>query len=120
MMDSQILVKEMTGNLTHQSSKESFTFSSCNDNYLAFRTDDYVTNYEHHHEHELFFDMDIALPFTWGDSHYPIDDHHLLDSHGNMGMGTSSYLPLETQEFEFSITFSDHMSSSNDTMGSLS
>lgn len=97
-----ILVKEVNGNFTNQSSKESFTFSCFNDDNVPYDEGD--------HDHELFFDMDITLPFAWEHHHHHAAHHNITGS---------SCLP-ETQEFEFSITFSEDGSSTNGIMGALS
>ncbi|MCO5567839.1 hypothetical protein L7F22_021535 [Adiantum nelumboides] len=133
-MDTHIVVKEMNSNNVIS---QSFTFSLVHNvprNSIC-RNRDYelhqfatVPEHQDHCEHELFFDMDLKMPFTWGDSHSAVQSHSLI-LQGNAAIeATEAGYPMQegslfasgAEDFEFHLALSDNGSCCNDIAEALS
>lgn len=114
-MDSSLIVQEATSIVSGPQSEESFAFPcSSNDGCVAFdkdrHTDDELKPNHDRYEQELYFDIDVTLPFKWKES--LCTTSHLVDS---------SDCLQGIREFEFSITLSDiGAPSSNGFLGAFS
>ncbi|MCO5593662.1 hypothetical protein L7F22_047678 [Adiantum nelumboides] len=135
-MDTHIVVKEMNSN---NAINQSFTFSIFHNipsssvcQNRDYGLQQFATVHEQeldqdHCEHELFFDMDINMPFTWGDSHSALQRHRLM-LQGNAAIESAEAgYPMEgslfssgAEDFEFHLAFSDNWSCCNDITEAIS